>query len=172
MNRVVLVNTFLKFTSLQFSISTEQLLLGTSPLRNHSSAKIPNSIRSGIKLDLKKLVFVVFFGILPLNVKSNISSDFGFWCSDPPCKMTKSRKPTLLFVERLIRQLRTCWKSLYLYALCIRLVPVVDSFFSVNIVSFSFKRTSEGGKFHNLLKCWTDESQCFGNLPVKQTKYK
>ena len=45
---------------------------------NLSSAKIPNSIRSGIKLDLKKLVFVVFFGILPLNAKLNISSVFGF----------------------------------------------------------------------------------------------
>jgi hypothetical protein len=80
-------------------------------------------------------------------VKSNISSDFGFWCSDPPCKTTKFRKTTLLFVERQIRQLRTCWTSLYLYALCIRLVQVVDSFFSDNAVSFSFKRTSEGGKF-------------------------
>jgi hypothetical protein len=78
MNRVVMVNTFLNFTSLQFSISSEQLLLGAPPLRNHSSAKISNSICSGIKLDLKKLVFVVFFGILPLNVKSDISSDFGF----------------------------------------------------------------------------------------------
>jgi hypothetical protein len=78
MNRVVLVNTFLNFNSLQFSISSEQLLFGLPPLRNHSSAKIPNSIYSGFKLDLKKLVFVVFFRILPLNVKSNISSDFGF----------------------------------------------------------------------------------------------
>jgi hypothetical protein len=93
MNRVILVNTFLNLTWLQFSISSEQLLLGTPPLRNHSSAKIPNSIHSGIKLDLKKLVFVVFFGILPLNVKSNISSDFGFWCSEPPfSKMTKIRE--------------------------------------------------------------------------------
>jgi hypothetical protein len=78
MNQVVLVNTFLNFTSLQFSISSKQLLLGALPREHHSSAKIPNSIRSGIKLDLKKLVFVVFFGTLPLNVKSNISSDFGF----------------------------------------------------------------------------------------------
>jgi hypothetical protein len=78
MNRVVLVNTFLNLTSLQISISFEQLLLGALPRELHSSAKIPNSIRSGIKLDLKKLVFVVFFGTLPLNVKSNISSDFGF----------------------------------------------------------------------------------------------
>jgi hypothetical protein len=78
MNRVVLVNTFLNFTSLQFSISFKQLLLGAPSREHHSSAKIPNSTRSGIKLDLKKLVFVVFFGTLPLNVKSNISSDFGF----------------------------------------------------------------------------------------------
>ena len=52
---------------------------------NLSFSEIPNSIHSGIKLDLKKLVFVVFFGILPLNAKLNIISDFGFWCSDPPC---------------------------------------------------------------------------------------
>jgi len=78
MNQVVLVNTFLNLTSLQFSISIEQLLLGLPPQRITLQGKIPNSIRSGIKLDLKKLVLVVFFGILPLNVKVNISSDFGF----------------------------------------------------------------------------------------------
>jgi hypothetical protein len=78
MNQVVLVNTFLNFTSLQFSISIKQVLLGCPPQRITLQRKIPNSIRSGIELDLKKLVFVVFFGILPLNVKSNISSDFGF----------------------------------------------------------------------------------------------
>jgi hypothetical protein len=78
MNRVVLVNTFLNFTSLQFSISFKQLLFRLPPQRITLQRKIPNSIHSGIKLDLEKLVFVVFFGILPLNVKSNISSDFGF----------------------------------------------------------------------------------------------
>jgi hypothetical protein len=48
-----LVNTFLSFDSLQLSISIEQLLLGLPPQRISTSAKIPNSIRSGIKLDLK-----------------------------------------------------------------------------------------------------------------------
>ncbi len=72
------------FTSIFDFIQTTSPEVTSS--ENHSSAKIPNSIRSGIKLDLKKLVVVVFFRILPLNVKSNISSDFGFWCSDPPCK--------------------------------------------------------------------------------------
>jgi hypothetical protein len=65
----------LNLTSLQFSISIEQLLLGLPPQRITLKGKIPNSIHSGIKLDLKKLVLVVFFRILPLNVKSNISSD-------------------------------------------------------------------------------------------------
>ena len=86
MNRVVLVNTFLNLTSLQFLISFKQLLLRLPPQRFTLQWKIPNSIHSGIKLDLKKLVFVFFFGILPLNAKLNIISDFGFWCSDPPCK--------------------------------------------------------------------------------------
>ncbi len=52
-NRAILVNTFLSLDLLQLLISIEQLLLGLPPLRILLQQKIPNSIRSGIKLDLK-----------------------------------------------------------------------------------------------------------------------
>ncbi len=41
MNRVILVNTFLNFTSLRFSISSEQLLLGTPPREITLQQKYP-----------------------------------------------------------------------------------------------------------------------------------
>ena len=72
-NRVILVNTFLSLDSLQLSISIEQLLLGLPPLRILLQREYPiPSVQ--VLSSTSKLVFVDFFGSLPLNEKLNLSA--------------------------------------------------------------------------------------------------
>ena len=94
------MNTFLSFHSLQLSISIEQLLLGLPPQRILLQQKIPNSIRSGIKLDLKTgLCRFLRTSTAECEVEPSAKTQVFDAPTLPRKKMTKFRKLTLLIAK-------------------------------------------------------------------------
>ncbi len=152
MNRVVLVNTFLNFKSLQFSISIKQLLLGLPPQRILLQRKYPTpSVQVLSSTSKTGLCRFLRISTAEWEIEHQLRLQF-FDAPSLPCKTTKFRKLTLLIDKRHFCQLRTCWTSLYLHARRTRLVQVDDSFFSFNTVSFPYEGISVRGKSPT---CWS-----------------